>query len=449
MYSFTKNRCSLSTHMLSAALGSLMLIFGLTSTPASASAPSRHPAKYTSIAAAPNGGYWIQVDDGDNSRTIAIDGAPQYESVPKPGSIAVIPGTSKYWVVTTDGYIYARGGAPALCGGNPSRLTSCSGYEADETITGATASPNGQGLWAVDYDRHVWTAGNVQSYGDVTNDNRTPSGIVATASGQGYYIVMNDGGVFARGDAVFYGSTGGDKPGGHDVTGIALSYDLNGKQVGYWLVADDGGVFNFGDAPFLGSTGGNDGGSWVTSIVTRPDQHTYAWVHANGGVGQSATIPKVLIESAGQANLGVWGVQSHLPDTGIYRLPADGGLGQQWELWPTTYDGSVVQIVNVGTGLCADVQGYYGPFLIQHPCKGSNADWNNQRFIITTYASTCAVPGGSPPCYDLAPASSSNERVITGDNSQLKLTQFGGGFWKFSLVSASDQPPNGPPPNGQ
>src|ERR1700678_1553084 len=70
---------------------------------------------------------------------------------------------------------------------------------------------------------------------------RLPAGSFATPTGLGYYIVMADGGVHARGDAAFYGSTGGSRPGGHDVTGIALSYDLRGNVNGYWLVADDGG----------------------------------------------------------------------------------------------------------------------------------------------------------------------------------------------------------------
>jgi hypothetical protein len=446
MYSFTKNRCSLPTYMLSAVLGALMLTLVLSSTPASASAPNARPANYTSIAAAPNGGYWIQVDKGEDSYTLAIDGAPQYASVPKPGSIIAIPGTTKYWVVTRDGYIYARGGAPELCGGNPGWLSNCSGYSGtNNPITAAAASPNGDGLWAVDYYRHVWTAGNVISYGDVTNDNRTPTGIVATPSGKGYYIVMNDGGVFARGDAVFYGSTGGNKPGGRDATGIALNYDLTGKPDGYWLIANDGGVFSFGDAPFLGSTGGNDGGSTVTSIVTRPDQHSYAWVHANGNVELSSTIPKVLIDDTAPADAGVWGVQNNEPNTGIYRLPANGSTSQQWNLFPTNQDSTIVQIVNVSSGLCADVQNVSGPFIIQYPCKGSTDGWDNQRFMIETPNSGC---GSNPPCVDLSPVSSLDEQVGNGANAQLMLITFSGGFWKIVPVNSNSQPPNGPPPNG-
>jgi hypothetical protein len=87
---------------------------------------------------------------------------------------------------------------------------------------------------------------------------------------------------------VFHGSTGGNKPGGHEVTGIAISINAGGQVNGYWLVADDGGVFTFGHAPFWGSTGGNDGGSPVISITSFPrftQTQGYAWVHANGSIG--------------------------------------------------------------------------------------------------------------------------------------------------------------------
>jgi hypothetical protein len=44
--------------------------------------------------------------------------------------------------------------------------------------------------------------------------------------------LVADGGVFIFGDAIFYRSTGGKKRGGHDVTGMALSFDNNAKVSG-------------------------------------------------------------------------------------------------------------------------------------------------------------------------------------------------------------------------
>ena len=96
----------------------------------------------------------------------------------------------------------------------------------------------------------MWTAGDANSFGDSDGDKSVPTGIVGTPSGNGYYIVVENGGVHTFGDAVFFGSTGGNKPGGHDTTGLALSTDATGAVNGYWLVLDDGGVLSCGPRRF-------------------------------------------------------------------------------------------------------------------------------------------------------------------------------------------------------
>src|SRR6202034_1260887 len=69
----------------------LLLVLGFATTPANASQPNLPPASnYTSIAAAPGGGFWVQLHTPGNVteyRPLAIDGAPEYESVNEPGSI--------------------------------------------------------------------------------------------------------------------------------------------------------------------------------------------------------------------------------------------------------------------------------------------------------------------------------------------------------------------------
>ncbi len=392
-----------------------MVLVTLITLPANASYPTDGPGAFTSVAAAPNGGFWVQRDGNpfDLTGTYAIDGAPQFESVQVRGSIAAIPGREGYWIVSTTGEIYARGDAPELCEGE---LSNCSGYPSNprpgERIVAAAAAPYGHGLWALTVDRKVWTAGDVESYGDVTNDNRIPTGIVATPSGRGYYIVCDDGGVFAFGDAVFFGSTGGNKPGGRNVTGMALSLDGQGQVNGYWLVADDGGVFTFGKAPFLGSTGGNNGGSSVTGITAQLGGHSYAWVHANGGVELPQDFPEVIVASRRFSTvLGplYGGTESGTP-LGLFA--ANGNTSQQWELRPTTgrtvQPGSVVQLLNARNGLCVDVTGE-GPSsaeIIQFPCKTSAQGWDNQLWrMIYHNGATQFVYYGEPtdrPYYTLA-----------------------------------------------
>jgi hypothetical protein len=191
--------------------------------------------------------------------------------------------------------------------------------------------------------------------------------------------------VFSFGDAVFFGSTCGKKPNGHDATGLATSLGPAGAVNGYWMVFEDGGVFTFGDAPFLGSSGGNNGGSKVTGITSLPGGHAYAWVHANGQVNLSQTIPSVVIASNSFGT--VWTVLNDnvQPAASIQLLAPNGGTNQQWQIFPTNQDAKVVQLVNVNSGLCADLTSdSRGAFLIQFTCKGKNQSWDNQRFKVIT-----------------------------------------------------------------
>jgi len=353
-----------------------VISLGLSASPANASQPNLN---YTSIAAVPGGGFWIQRDgehDGLDTRTIAIQGAPQFEHVGVAGSIASPPRYRGFWVVGVDGSIHARGvGIPELCGGH---LRNCSGY-GNLRIAAAAASPNADGLWAVDNEGHVWTAGNTVSYGDVAHDSVVPTGIAATPSGKGYYIVMADGGVHTRGDAVFYGSTGGNPPGGNSITGIALSYDITGDVNGYWLVASDGSVLTFGDAPFLGSTGGN--GDAISGIVALPDGRSYAWVYSDGRVERSQGPPPVTLESiAWQTMIGVPNGDTQ-PGTPLLMESAHGGAGQKWNVVPVDVIGigERVQIISAESGLCMDLEGGYpNGRILQYTCKTVEQHWGNQ-----------------------------------------------------------------------
>ncbi len=395
-----RTRSRVSTAMASALiLVALCLVFAT----AQASLPTTGGVNLTSVAAAPKGGFWVQVDgyaNGIPSTTLAVGGAPEFANVPYRGSIAAIPGNDGYWVVTPNGRIFARGTAIPLCDG---QLSDCSGFPADPSegqyVVAVAATPDGQGFWTVTKDGKVFTAGSAVSYGDVTSDPNTPTGIVATPSGLGYYIVLNDGGVFTFGDAIFYGSTGGKKPGGHDVTGLALNVTPSGAVDGYWMVASDGGVLTFGDAPFLGSSGGDNGGSPVTGITTRPDGRSYAWVHGNGNVSLSRTIASVVITSRTYGT--VIGVPNASTEPGIalQLAPASGGTSQEWRIWPTTPSGNLVQLVNVNSALCADITGpVHAAAIIQYPCKGQTEGWENQLWTMITdhYGITQFVPYGQP-----------------------------------------------------
>ena len=293
---------------LAATLSAVALsVFGLTPQRADASIHNAATGLIvTSLAPAPGGGFWVHYDNPElfendpfDAETIPTGGAPDLGTHWDRGTIAGIPGRNGYYIVSPLGRIYERGDTqwdldPVF----GTHLSDQSDFPvvpiSTQFIVAAAAHPTGKGLWAVGRDGAVWAWGtNMQTYGDVTFDTAEPAAIVSTPSGNGYYIVMDNGGVHARGDAVFYGSTGGNRPNGKDITGMALSIGNNGLVNGYWLVGEDGGVHTFGDARFLGSTGGNNGGSEVTGIASfpapaygRPAERTrgYAWVHKHGYV---------------------------------------------------------------------------------------------------------------------------------------------------------------------
>lgn len=75
----------------------------------------------------------------------------------------------------------------------------------------AVPSPSGAGYWMVASDGGVFAFGDAQFYGSLgdTKLNKPITGMLPTPSGEGYWLVASDGGIFSFGDAVFYGSAGG------------------------------------------------------------------------------------------------------------------------------------------------------------------------------------------------------------------------------------------------
>jgi hypothetical protein len=170
-----------------------------------------------------------------------------------------ISGTLAYNIVPTDpqdGY-YVFGQQGEITGfGNDSYLAYLDGaqyYNLNAPIVGMAPTPDGGGYWMVGSDGGVFASGDAGFYGSTGNLqlNQPVVGMAATPDGKGYWFVASDGGIFAYGDAGFYGSTGSivlNQP----IVGMAAAPDGNG----YWFVASDGGVFNYGSAGFAGSLGG-------------------------------------------------------------------------------------------------------------------------------------------------------------------------------------------------
>ena len=150
-----------------------------------------------------------------------------------------------YWLVATDGGIFAYGDA--------SFLGSTGNIKLARPAVGMAATPSGDGYWVVASDGGVFNYGDAPFAGSTgaIKLNQPMVGLAPTPSGQGYWLVAADGGVFNYGDAALHGSLGGTQL---NSPIVAMAATTTGQ--GYWLFAADGGVFAFGDAAFMGSTGG-------------------------------------------------------------------------------------------------------------------------------------------------------------------------------------------------
>src|SRR5581483_4479049 len=138
-----------------------------------------------------------------------------------------------YWLVGSDGGVFAYGSAPFLGSMGAVKLAA--------PVLGMAATPTGKGYWLLAADGGVFSFGDAPFSGSMAGAGKlkgTIVGIAATPTGRGYWLVGADGGVFAFGDAAFLGSAAALRP---TRPIVAMAATPTGR--GYWLVASDGGVF--------------------------------------------------------------------------------------------------------------------------------------------------------------------------------------------------------------
>jgi hypothetical protein len=198
-------------------------------------------------------GYAPPVDNASSSATfsfydqVAPEGSPGSPANVGTGREISLDGESfdGYDIVSSSGAVDVLGDGPDA-GGVTAPLA--------KPIVGVSATPDGGGYWLVASDGGIFAFGDAQFYGSTgaIHLNKPIVGMAPTADGAGYWLVASDGGIFSFGDAAFYGSTGAIRL-NQPIVGMAATPDGGG----YWLVAADGGVFSFGDAPFFGSDTGH------------------------------------------------------------------------------------------------------------------------------------------------------------------------------------------------
>ena len=88
----------------------------------------------------------------------------------------------------------------------------------------AVTTPSGDGYWLVATDGGIFAYGDAGFFGSLGDRvlNSPITGMVPTPTGLGYWLVAADGGIFAFGDAEFFGSHGGS-PLNKPIVGMANS----------------------------------------------------------------------------------------------------------------------------------------------------------------------------------------------------------------------------------
>ncbi len=229
-------------------------------------------------------------------------------------SLGVDP-APRYWMVATDGGIFAFG--------NAGFYGSMGGHPLNKPIVGMAATPDGGGYWLVASDGGIFGFGDAGFYGSMGGHllNKPIVGMAPTFDGRGYWLVASDGGIFSFGDARFFGSTGAvhlNQP----VVGMA-STPVSG---GYWHVASDGGIFSFGDAGFFGSTGDVHLNQPIVGMASTVDGLGYWLVASDGGIFAFGDAPFSGSTGGHPLNKPIVGMASSFDGGGYWLVASDGGL---------------------------------------------------------------------------------------------------------------------------
>ena len=122
------------------------------------------------------------------------------------------------------------------------------GTQLNKPVVGMAADPVTGGYWLVASDGGIF-AFDAPFFGSMGGNqlNKPVVGMAADSVTGGYWLVASDGGIFAF-DAPFLGSTGN----------LLLNQPVVGMEsspagTGYRFVAADGGIFSFGSSQFAGS----------------------------------------------------------------------------------------------------------------------------------------------------------------------------------------------------
>ncbi len=124
----------------------------------------------------------------------------------------------------------------------------------NKPVVGIAGTPSGQGYWLVASDGGIFAYGDAGFYGSTGSMtlNKPIVGMASTATGKGYWLVASDGGIFAFGDA------GGSRLGGeHDAQSAHGRDEPHRRRRRLLARGLRRGDLHYGDAPYLGNALGS------------------------------------------------------------------------------------------------------------------------------------------------------------------------------------------------
>ena len=188
-------------------------------------------------------GYWVATSGGQvlPAGDAKDFGSPAESGIHLNGGIVAMTATSDgggYWLLGADGGVFSYGDASFFGSSeqiNPGNAPGGSNsFVPNKPLNGIVETSGGKGYWMVASDGGIFAFGNagfLGSSGQILPSK--PAGgnnafipvkpivsMVATSDGKGYWMVASDGGVFAFGDAGFVGSLGANPP-SHAIVGFA------------------------------------------------------------------------------------------------------------------------------------------------------------------------------------------------------------------------------------
>ncbi|MCP3857692.1 MAG: M15 family metallopeptidase [Actinomycetia bacterium] len=181
--------------------------------------------------------------------------------------MASTPSGDGYWLVASDGGVFAYGDA---------RFHGSTGsLDLSRSIVGMASTPSGNGYWMVGSDGGVFSFGDAAFHGsaapEFTEAELSAIGLVPTSTGQGYLIAATNTAVTAHGDAVIDPAV---SPEGFRARSLAA---VSG---GYWFLGDP-----VGDIVSVWQSGGLTSVSREAALAAAAELGADATVYHRGTLG--------------------------------------------------------------------------------------------------------------------------------------------------------------------